>query len=124
MSMSACINAAFILNTLQVVLVEISTFIIMMFFLSDTSYNSSSLEINNSEFWRGVGTIDPEQPFGLTGGLVIVAGVFNHDIHITINNTVIAENSGILAGNLAINIVFGTEHVTVRLEDVTFSQVM
>ena len=96
----------------------------MMFFLSDTSYNSSSLEINNSEFWRGVGTIDPEQPFGLTGGLVIVAGVFNHDIHITINNTVIAENSGILAGNLAINIVFGTEHVTVRLEDVTFSQVM
>ena len=30
--------------------------------------------------------------------------------------TVIAENSGILAGNLAINIVFGTEHVTVRLD--------
>ena len=89
------------------------------FLLSDTAFSSnihSSLDINNSEFWRGVGTADPEQPFGFTGGLEIVASVVNHDIHITINNTVIAENSGILSGNLAINIVYGTEHVTVRLD--------
>ena len=33
------------------------------FLPSDTPASSSSLDINNSEFWRGVGTIDSEQPF-------------------------------------------------------------
>ena len=84
------------------------------FVFSDTPASSSSLEINNSEFWRGVSGIEPEQPLRFAGGLTIVVGVVNHDIHITINNTVIAENSGILAGNVAIG-MFGTEHVTVRL---------
>ena len=45
-----------------------------------------------------------------------MVGVVNFDIHITINNTVIAENSGIVAGNVAIGIMFGTEHVTVRFD--------
>ena len=86
------------------------------FVLSDTAVSSSSLDINNSEFWRGVGTIESEQPLGVAGGLTILVKVVNHDLHVTINNTVIAENSGIFAGNLGISIMFGTQHVTVRLD--------
>ena len=84
--------------------------------LLDTPVSSSSLDINNSEFWRGVGAIESEKPLGLAGGLTIQVSVVNHDLHITINNTVIAENSAIVAGNMVIKIVFGTEHVIVRLD--------
>ena len=42
--------------------------------------------------------------------------LFGHNIHITINNTVIAENSGFIAGNMYTSISFGVEHVAVRLD--------
>ena len=77
---------------------------------------TSILEINNSKFLRGISTIQPEPQLALAGGLEIVIRVVIHDIHITINNTVIAENSGFLAGNIYIGIGFGVEHVTVRLD--------
>ena len=74
------------------------------FVLSDTLASSSSLERNNSEFWRGLVTVQSEHPLRTAGGLAIQVCVVNHEIHVTINNTVIAENGGILAGNVAINI--------------------
>ena len=77
---------------------------------------TSSLEINNSKILRGVATIQPEPQLALAGGLEIVVRVASHDIHITINNTVIAENSGFLAGNIYIGIGFGVEHVAIRLD--------
>ena len=57
------------------------------FLFSDTPASSSSLEINNSEFWQGVSGIEPEQPLGFAGGLTIVVGVVNYDVHITINDS-------------------------------------
>ena len=78
---------------------------------------NNSLEIHNSEFWQGVGTIQLEPYSGLAGGLEIVVSVlFGHDILITINNTVVAENSGLLGGNMVISIMFGVEHVTIRMD--------
>ena len=78
---------------------------------------NSSLEINNSEFRQGISTIQPEPHLGLAGGLEIVVGVlFGHEIHIIINNTVVAENSGFVGGNMVINIMFGVEHVTIRMD--------
>ena len=78
---------------------------------------NNSLEINNSEFLRGVSTIQPEPQLALAGGIEIVVRIsFGHDIHITINNTEVAENSGFLAGNIYVGIGFGVEHVAVRLD--------
>ena len=78
---------------------------------------NSSLEIYNSEFRRGVSTIKPEPQLGLAGGLEIVVGMlFGHNIYITINNTVIAENSGFIAGNVYISLMFGVEHVAIRFD--------
>ena len=42
--------------------------------------------------------------------------LFGHDINVTINNTVIAENSGRVSGNMFINIMFGVEHVRIKLD--------
>ena len=54
---------------------------------------------------------------GYAGGLdIIVMVLFGHDINVTINNTVIAENSGFVSGNMYINIIFGVEHVRIRLD--------
>ena len=78
---------------------------------------NNSLEISNSEFRRGVATIKPEPHLGLAGGLDIVVGMLlGHNIHITINNTVIAENSGFLAGNVYISLHFGVQHVVIRFD--------
>ena len=87
------------------------------FVLLDTPVSSSSsLDINNSEFWRGVGALASEQLLGSAGGVSIRVAVVNHDLHITINNSVIAENSGFVAGNMDVNIMFGIQHVTIRLD--------
>ena len=78
---------------------------------------NNSLEIYNSEFRRGVSTIKPEPQLGLAGGLEILVGMLlNNNIRITINNTVIAENSGMIAGNVYISIMFGVEHVAIRFD--------
>ena len=78
---------------------------------------NNSLEINNSKFLRGISTIESEPHLGLAGGLEIVVGVlFDHNIHITINNTVVAENSGFVGGNMHISIMHGVEHVSIRLD--------
>ena len=54
---------------------------------------------------------------GLAGGLeIVVAMLLNHNIRITINNTVIAENSGMIAGNVLISLMFGVEHVAIRFD--------
>ena len=60
--------------------------------LLDTPVSSSSLDINNSEFWRGVDAIESEQHLGLAGGLTIQVGVVNH-MTSTSPLPVIAENS-------------------------------
>ena len=77
---------------------------------------NSSLEINNSEFWRGISTI--QQPkSGFAGGLeILVDGLNGHKVHIIINNTVIAENSGFAGGNMYISIMYGVEQVSIRLD--------
>ena len=78
---------------------------------------NNTLEIINSEFLRGIAAIDPEPHLALSGGLDIIATVlFGHNIHITINNTVIAGNSGFIAGNMIISIYFGAEHVKIRID--------
>ena len=46
----------------------------------------------------------------------MVAMLLNHNIRITINNTVIAENSGMIAGNVLISLMFGVEHVAIRFD--------
>ena len=46
----------------------------------------------------------------------MVGMLLGHNIRITINNTVIAENSGIIAGNVYISLMFGVEHVAIRLD--------
>ena len=76
----------------------------------------NTFEINNSEFLRGVATIQPEPQLALAGGLEILVGVFYYDIHITINNTVIAENSGFIAGNMYVHVSFGVEHAKIRVD--------
>ena len=78
---------------------------------------NNSLEINNSEFRQGISTIQVEPKSGLAGGLdVLVGSLGGHEIHIIINNTVIAENSGIIAGNMYIGIMYSVEHVSIRLD--------
>ena len=46
----------------------------------------------------------------------MVDGLNGHKIHISINNTVIAENSGFITGNMYISIMYGVEHVSIRLD--------
>ena len=78
---------------------------------------NSSLEINNSEFRQGISTIQLEPKSGFAGGLeIIVDGLNGHKIHISINNTVIAENSGFITGNMYISIMYGVEHVSIRFD--------
>ena len=78
---------------------------------------NNSLEINNSEFRRGVSSIQPEPHSGIAGGLgILVSVMFGHNIHITINNTVVAENSGFIGGNMLVSTMFGAEHVAIRLD--------
>ena len=48
------------------------------FLFSVTPASSTSVEINNSEFWQGVSGIEPEQPLGF--GLTIVFGVVNSNL--------------------------------------------
>ena len=78
---------------------------------------NNSLEINNSEFRRGISTIQQEPKSGFAGGLeILVGGLGGHEIHIIINNTVIAENSGFIAGNMYISIMYGVDHIAIRLD--------
>ena len=78
---------------------------------------NNTLEINNSEFLRGIAAIDPEPHMALSGGLDILTSVlFGHNINVTINNTVIAGNSGFIAANMYISVSFGAEHVKFRID--------
>ena len=78
---------------------------------------NNTLEINNSEFLRGIAAIDPEPHLALSGGLDILTSVlFGHNINVTINNTVIAGNSGFIAANMYISVFFGAEHVKFRID--------
>ena len=77
---------------------------------------NSSLEINNSEFRYGVFTIQPGSKLGFAGGLETIVGAFRHDIYITINNSVIAENSGFVGGNMYIIIKTSVKLIAIRLD--------
>ena len=78
---------------------------------------NNSLEINNSEFRRGISTVKSEPKSGFAGGLeILVGGLGGHKIHIIINNTVIGENSGITGGNMYISIMYNVEHISIRLD--------